>query len=429
MCVSVCAYLSVCLYVHLCLCACYQCCLFYYRIIPPPQPLDDDPSVVQASSLPRSGGASGTGSNSSSSSTMPSRGSPATSPGASPKTATSRYRQKQQQVNGCVKKTSPLAKTKPDLTRIVQQRQSSPEIMMCTVSDAGVPTERQNRGEEEQELQSDIVQEHVEQRKGDELPSDENQSKLAVVEKTEAVLSFEVCSSNTSDVNTDTAIHAPPSTATIKPGIARRPKLPPKPSLPVTLKTDNTTPKATLRVKSLDSETVLKPPMPKPRAKTPFSDEGRYSCSPVFDNELDSKLIPPAKPPRRRSAQIHSSSDTPSPVASHGFFSATLPSAFAVEENREILKSPSPLPSQSKPALPPKPKRTSSSTSTVGLESLSLVVVAEHLNNDEIDLADIPYSTLVSYLNECPNVCAHTHTPIKLLSIKFYTVFPYWQHM
>lgn len=275
---------------------------------------------------------------------------------------------------------------------------------MCTVTDTGVPIERQSWDEEEQQVQSD-VQEQAEKNQEDELQSNKP---TEAVKETEDNQSSKMHSTNTSDGNTDTApTHFTPTTATTKPAVPRRPKVPPKPSIPAACRTDNTTSKATPRAKSLDTQTVLqnKPPVPKPRAKTPSYDEGRHSCSPVFDDELDSKQVPPAKPPRRRSAQIRytrSLSDTPSPVANRAFFPATLPSTFAVDENREILSPPLPPLSQSKPALPPKPRRRSSSTSTVGLEP-PLVAVAENLNIDDIDLSCPPYSTTVSGCLNCKN--------------------------
>lgn len=353
------------------------------RIIPPD-------SGGQSTSLPRSTVGSASSSNSSSSSTLPSRGSPATSPGIKPKQTPLRYRQKQQpkqQPNGCIKKTSPLTKTKTDLTRIVQ-RQSSPEILMCTVNNAGVVVEREN--EDEENLQTDVTQEQVEQK-----PENEIQSGGEKSQPTEIFKKNEDVQSNTSDVNVlDTAVDSAPTTTTVKPAVTRRPKVPPKPSLPMVSITDHPTPEVKARVRSLESHPG-KPPVPKPRAKTPSSDEARHSCSPVCDDVFDSNMLPPAKPPRRstQTSSSRSLSGTPSPMGSRPFFSTVLPSTFAVEEHREKIISSTPSPSgQVKPVLPPKPRRKISSTSTVGLES-SLVAVADNLNIDEIDLGNIPYST------------------------------------
>ena len=358
--------------------------------------------MSQSSSLPRSGSGGNSGStsssSSSSSSTLPSRGSPVSSPSIKATHAPPRYRQKQQhkqQANGCIKRTSPLIQTKTDLTRITErQRQSSPEILICTVNDAGVPIEWQNE-DEEKEAQTDVVsQEQVEQGQDDEPQLNNEKPQPA-----ETVKDMEVNSIN----NAGDVISHLPSTA--KPAIPSRPKIPPKPSIPATSRTDKTVPKVTARMRSVDTQSVLqkKPPVPKPRAKTPSSDEGRHSCSPVFDNELDLKQVPPAKPPRRRNTQKSSTSsrDTPSPVPNRHTMYTT--SAFAMESNRVMC---SPPPPSSKPVLPPKPRRTSSSTSTIGLES-PLVEVVDRLNVDDIDLANIPYSTTVSIC--LANVRTHTH--------------------
>ena len=329
-----------------------------------------------SSSLPRSGSGSNSGSISSSSSTLPSRGSPVTPPSVKTKQTPVRYRHKQQQhqEHANFKRTSPLTQTKTDLTRVTeQQRQSSPEILICTVTDTGVPIKWEN---EEQE-QSDITQE---QSKEDEVQCNKKEP-----QPTKKPASLEILS-NASDVESKSL-----STTTAKPAIPSRPKIPPKPSIPATSRTD----KLFTNARSVDHAVLQnKSPVPKPRAKTP-SDEGRYCCSPVFDDELDLKQVPPTKPPRRRNTQMssRSSRDTPSPVPNrHTVYTTSPPSAYSLDSHRELFSPPLPT---SKPMLPPKPRRTSSSTSTIGLES-PLVEVADHLNADDIDLANIPYSTTVS---------------------------------
>ena len=367
---------------------------FLCRVLP------SDSGMSQSSSLPRPGSGNSS-STSSSSSTLPSRGSPVSSPSLKAAHTPSRYRQKQQhnqQPNGCIKKSSPLTQTKTDLKRIPErQRQSSPEILMCTVSDAGVPIEWQNKDEEKENISQEQVKQRLEQY---------NKDKQQHVETVKE-------SSKVSNINTvDTGSQSQSATMTTKPAIPSRPKVPPKPSIPATSRTDKSVAKVTARVQSGDTQTALqnKPPVPKPRAKTPSSDEGRHSCSPVFDDEL--QVVPPAKPPRRRNTQISSTSsrDTPSPVLNRHTIFTTAPSAYAMESNREMFSPPPPI---SKPVLPPKPRRTSSSTSTIGLES-PLVEVADRLNADEIDLGNIPYSTTVSYCatHVCTRVhaCTYTHT-------------------
>jgi len=358
------------------------------------QPSANDTGLIMSSSLPRSGGSGNvSSSSSSSSSTLPSRGSPASSPGINSKQQSpSRYRQKQQhkqqqqQANGFVKKTSPLTMTKIEPTKR-PERQSSPEILMTETT---VLTEQQNRDGEE-ELSVDVIQEQSEQRQEEEqLYNDIRPQPAEVVKETEDDKFFETQSTIKSDITKNPV----DSTTTTKPAVIRRPKIPPKP-LP---------PPPPCR-KSLDAQTVIQnKPIPRPRSRgdTPLSDDGRRSCSPsVFDDELDLKQIPPAKPPRRRSAQISSttsfSDDNPSPVATnrHTFHSTAVSPTYPVEKSSKMINPP-PLPSrQSKPALPPKPKTRTSITSTIGLDQPQ-VLVAERLNLDEIDLADSPYSNTVS---------------------------------
>lgn len=359
------------------LCTYYHYGQFYYCRV---QPSASESGLSQSSSLPRSGGSGNI--SSSSSSTLPSHGSPVSSPGIVFKQQSpSRYQQKQQQVNGFVKKTSPLTKTQPEPIKRAE-RLSSPEILM---TDTVVPIEQQNRGGEEQ-LSTDVIQEQANEQQYDDV-----RPQLAeLVKKTDD----ETQLTNTHDVNT-----AVNSTPTIKPVVTRRPKiLPKKPLPPPTCRTDNAAPKPAARKISSDAQTIVQNrPIPRPRSRgdTPLSDEGRRSCSPsVFDDESE---VPPAKPPRRRSAQISStrsfSDDTLSPVATTRHTFHVLPTC-PVEKSNEMI-SPPPLPlRQSKPALPPKPRKTSS-TSTIGLDPAQALVV-ERLNIDEIDLANFPYSTTVS---------------------------------
>ena len=386
--------------------------------------------INQTVSLPRSVGDSvsslnGTGS---SSCTMPSRGSPSTPPDIRAKQTPPRYRSKQQnkhQPNGYVKKTSPLTNTQTDHAKITQ-RQSSPEILMSTVTDTDTIIETE-------ESQINVVQEKVEDEpQYDDVivlkpqPTESQyddiiilQPKLAEVvkeRKDDQTSEAHSTSTNTDDANTRTTMHSTPvtdtsitttntTTTTVKPAITKRPKLPPKPLPPVTCRTDSTV-KLAARRKSLETQNVLqdKPPVLSPRMRvgTQLS-VGRRSCSPsvfeppsVFDDELESKQVPPAKPPRRRSGQIsatRSLSGTPSPgVNQCAFFS----SAMATSCRENSSETVSVLPPRTKPALPPKPRRNSN-TSTVGLESC-LAAVAERLNLDEIDLANLPYSSIVSDL-------------------------------